>query len=132
MVQEWNAAVEGTPIPKARVTPPRSKAIATRLKESGWLEDFREALSYVTKTPWCRGESDRGWIIDLDFVLRPGKATQLAEKSRSPVVQPSPRPGARPAHAPARSASDKSWMERNPNAAKTYTPPEGSSNAPAW
>lgn len=131
VVGEWNAAVEGTPLPKARVTPPRTKTIGTRLKESGWLEDFRAALTYVTKAPWCRGENDRAWIADLDFLLQPGKATQLAEKSRAPVPPP-PKPGPRPVAPSARNASDQAWIERNPEAVKLYTPPPGAKIEPAW
>lgn len=83
VVALWNQAVEGTNLPKARVTSPRSKAIATRLRERGWLDDFRQALAFLVGSEWHRGANDRGWIADLDYLLRPGKATQLAEKARS-------------------------------------------------
>lgn len=77
----WNTLTLGTNLPQARPTPPRAKAIATRLKEKGWLEDFRAAVSFVVSSDWHRGANDRNWIADLDFLLRPGKATQLAEKT---------------------------------------------------
>lgn len=131
VVDLWNAAVDGSPLPKARVTPTRSKTIATRLKERGWLDDFRASLAYLTTTPWYRGENDRGWIADLDFLLQPGKATQLAEKSRSPVVAPR-APVQRFGPAPSvRRSADEQWAAENPEMLKPYTPKDGA-NEPAY
>lgn len=86
VVEIWNARVEGTNLPKARATPKRSRVILARLKEPGWLDDFREALASIRSSEWHRGGNDRGWIATIDYLLQAGKATELAEKARTKPV----------------------------------------------
>jgi hypothetical protein len=76
----WNEATKGK-LPQARNTLKRQKVIQTRLKEAGWLTDFRTACAFLAATAWYAGENDRGWVATLDYALQPGKATELAEKS---------------------------------------------------
>lgn len=92
VVDAWNAKVAGTNLPKARVTTPRSRVIATRLKERGWLDDFHAAVDAIIRSDFHRGDNDRGWIADIDYLLQAGKSTQLAEKARAAPL-PTKQPG---------------------------------------
>lgn len=90
----WNEMAKGKPFPQARLTAERQRTIATRIKESGWLDDFRAALVFVASDPFSRGENDRGWIVSIDYLLRPGKAVAAAEKAmvaKAPISPPAPR-----------------------------------------
>lgn len=95
LVDLWNQlAAEGT-FPKARMTPPREGIFATRLKDPHWEADFRAAIAWIGTSPaagWYRGENDRRWIADLDFMLQNGRATELAEKAS--VMDKAPEPAA--------------------------------------
>lgn len=79
----WNRTAEEQHLPKAKLTPEREKKIRSRLKDSGWLEDFVGACKFVASDAFSCGKNDRGWKAGLDYMLRPGKATELAERAKS-------------------------------------------------
>lgn len=82
---EWNALAKRLALPMAKdLTPARRKAINARLARAG-LSGWREALSAVEASPHCRGENDRGWRADIDFVANPAKFAKLREGSYGPV-----------------------------------------------
>lgn len=74
----WNLLAKqfGLPIAKA-LTADRRKAIAARLADGP--EAWDEALAGVAKSRHCRGENDRGWKADLDFVCQPKSFNRLRE-----------------------------------------------------
>lgn len=81
-VSTWNEMAEVTKLPKIqRLTEPRTKALKARLAEAGGIEGWRLAISKVRDSPFLRGENDRGWKADFDFVLHPKKFTKLMEGS---------------------------------------------------
>ena len=80
VVAIWNEATQGK-LPQAKSTPKRQTVIQTRLKEPGWLPDFRAACAFLAATAWYAGANDRGWVATLDYALQAGKATELAEKA---------------------------------------------------
>lgn len=51
VVEIWNSGIEGAGLPKARATDKRNRVIATRLRERGWIEDFRVAVASVASSP---------------------------------------------------------------------------------
>ena len=81
----WNNAIasESSRLPLARPNGKRVAAIKVRLREPGWLDDFKAAVTFVCRSPWHCGGNDRSWVATIDFMLRPGKATELAERSRA-------------------------------------------------
>lgn len=82
---EWNALAKRLSLPMAKdLTPARRKAINARLATAG-LTGWREALSAVEASPHCRGENDRGWRADIDFVATAAKFQKLREGSYGPV-----------------------------------------------
>lgn len=86
VVETWNR-ITGGKLPRvAKVTSKRERVIKARLKEQGWLEDFETACAYVSESDFYLGKNDRGWTATIDFLLRPNKAAELAEKSSVPAV----------------------------------------------
>lgn len=56
----------------------RRKAIATRLKADG-IEGWTAALAALAKSRHCRGDNDRRWKADLDFVCQAKSFRRLLE-----------------------------------------------------
>lgn len=75
----WNELAErvGLPLAKA-LTPERRRHIKARLEQGG-LEGWQEALTGVERSKHCRGQNDRGWKADLDFVCQPKSYQRLRE-----------------------------------------------------
>lgn len=81
----WNAIAKRLALPVAKdLTAARRKAINARLAAAG-LSGWREALNAVEVSPHCRGENDRGWRADIDFVANPTKFQKLREGSYGPI-----------------------------------------------
>lgn len=78
-VDLWNelARKRGLRIAKS-VDRARRGAIKARLSDGG-MEAWREALAAVERSPHCRGENDRGWRADIDFVCQPKSWRRLLE-----------------------------------------------------
>jgi len=89
VVEIWNTTTTGL-LPSAKPTPKRRKLLELVYGQPGWLDDFRAACGYCASTPFYRGENDRQWVATLDYLLRDGKASELAEKGRF-----KPRPNTR-------------------------------------
>jgi len=91
---EWNDLAARLGLPTARkLDDARRKAIRTRLNDGG-LEGWREALAAVAASDHCRGDNDRSWKADLDFVCTAAKYRRLREGSYG-----APTPPAKPDHA---------------------------------
>lgn len=78
--EAWNdlAAVIG--LPKAmRLNDPRRKALRLRLIECGGLDGWFAALEKIRGSPFLRGENDKGWQANFDFVLQASSFTRLME-----------------------------------------------------
>ena len=74
---EWQefAKIHGLPVPRNASFEAFAPNIAARLQENAdeltrdaMLRVWRIALACVAKSRHCRGENDRGWRADLDFV----------------------------------------------------------------
>lgn len=52
-----------------KLTPKRQKKIKSRLKDCGETM-IRKAIENTAKSEFYRGENERGWKADLDFILR--------------------------------------------------------------
>lgn len=87
---DWNELAGRLGLPVAKdLTEQRRKALKARLAAGG-LAAWREALAAVEASPMCRGENDRNWRADLDFVCQPKSYQRLREGfyGNSPAVQP--------------------------------------------
>lgn len=75
----WNALAERLGLPKAvSVNETRKKAIKARLREHG-LPGWKRALAAVERSRFCRGQTDKGFRADLDFVCQQKSFTRLIE-----------------------------------------------------
>lgn len=79
------------------------------------MEDFQAACAYVAASPFHLGQNDRGWVATLDYVLQPGKATELAEKATArPTTPQGGTHGTRPTAHHHRSEADERYLRLNP------------------
>jgi hypothetical protein len=79
--ETWNALALRLGLPRARnLDDARKKAIRTRLREGG-LAAWTRALQAIEQSPHCRGDNDRGWRADLDFVCQARSFRRLVEGS---------------------------------------------------
>lgn len=100
----WNAHVTA-PIGHCReLTPARRKLIAARLKEHP-LDDWVAIFDRINASPFCRGENDRGWHADFDWVLKPEVRAKVSEGKYDP------RPTVPPVHRPPAQVSGRTWQE---------------------
>lgn len=75
----WNALARRLGLRIAKdLTTERRKHIRARLTSAG-MDGWREALTGVERSGHCRGENDRGWKADLDFVCQPKSFQRLRE-----------------------------------------------------
>lgn len=56
----------------------RKASAAARLRERP-LAEWRGLIERISRSPFCRGENDRGWKADPEFLLRPGTAEKVLE-----------------------------------------------------
>jgi hypothetical protein len=91
----WDAMADRTGLAKVRV---RSKARVTGLagviRQHG-LPVLLEAIGRVEASAFCRGENERGWRADLDFLLQAKSFGRLLEghfdnRARGSPKQPNP------------------------------------------
>lgn len=119
--QETKNKNPSPPAPRGGKRTPRDAFVPPTEDEA---KAFAWEIGFADVARWMDHYRSNGWMVgknqmaDWKACMRNWAASRFAPPGRSGP--------------PARSSSDQSWMERNPNAAKTYTPPEGLSNAPAW
>ena len=77
----WNS-VCGPYFPKVRLplSERRARILRARLKELPKVEQWELAFEYLTTDKFHRGENDRGWTANFDYILRPDRAQQLLER----------------------------------------------------
>jgi hypothetical protein len=81
VVEAWNEMAERHGLPLVRrLTPERSRKLSGRLRTTS-VDDWTEAISAIERSPFLRGENDRGWRADFDFLLQPASFTKLIEGS---------------------------------------------------
>ena len=75
----YNVIAESVGIPKARFLPPhREVKLKKRLAEVG-LAGWNEALGNLETSSFLRGDNDRGWKADFDFMLQPVSLLRVLE-----------------------------------------------------
>jgi len=87
MVNAWNAlAAECDLAAVQRVTAARRAKAKARLWDCGGLDGWAEALTKVRDSPFLRGDNDRGFRADFDFLLQKSSFTKLLEGSYARVA----------------------------------------------
>ncbi len=64
---------------RSQLTDKRRKAMQARWREPWWREHWRIALERAGPSSFLRGGNDRGWVIDLEFFLRPDTVAKILE-----------------------------------------------------
>lgn len=88
------AGVAGLAVPRV-VTSGRRARLQAVIREHG-LPAFLEAVAKVGASSFCRGENERGWKADLDFILQAKSFPKILEghyDDRRPRAGPSGKPG---------------------------------------
>lgn len=67
----------GISIPR-KLTPDRRAAILQRLRNYS-IEEWREACQKLSASSFCRGENDRGWKADFNFLCSPRGFSNVLE-----------------------------------------------------
>jgi len=76
----WNTAMQGLSIkPVSRMTAKRRKALATRLADTHFRDDWETALLRIEDCPFLMGENDRGWKATFDWFLKPDSVMFIME-----------------------------------------------------
>ncbi len=107
-VAAYNATAKLIGLPECkRLTKRRRSSLSARLIDCGGLAGWADVLQKLTNSPLCRGENERGWVADMDFLLQEKSFQKLIEgsyakheprtsmdssiyQSRAPVVEPEP------------------------------------------
>jgi len=62
------------------ITGKRKTALRERLRDNkAFLADFQKALECILQSDFCRGNNDRQWTADFDWLMRPDTVTKLLE-----------------------------------------------------
>lgn len=90
IVDAWQAMAGRSGLPPIRLmTKGREAALRQRIADVG-AAVLMEAIVAVERSAFCRGENDRGWRADFDFVLQPKSLAKLLEHgypSRRPTLR---------------------------------------------
>jgi hypothetical protein len=78
VLEAYNAMAVRAGLPHARMTPERRKKLPGFIRRNS-VDDITEAISAMERSPLCRGENDRQWKADFDFLLQPKSFTRLIE-----------------------------------------------------
>ncbi|MDW9568083.1 DNA replication protein [Sinorhizobium meliloti] len=71
------ARQSGLSVPRA-VTASRRRSLLLRIEEHG-LAAVLDAIDRIGRSRFCRGENDRGWRADLDFLCQPKSFVSILE-----------------------------------------------------
>jgi hypothetical protein len=78
-VANYNLAADELGLPKVlKLTNDRRRRLQARLKEHG-LKGWNEGITNLEASKFCRGENDRGWKADFEFLLQPKSLNRLIE-----------------------------------------------------
>ena len=79
VVEAWNELAERLGLAAVKKLPPtRNRQLASRIRQNT-IEEFQTALAAIERSAFLRGENDRGWRADFDFLLQPKSFTKLLE-----------------------------------------------------
>jgi uncharacterized protein YdaU (DUF1376 family) len=79
VIEAWQTRMVPQGFPEIRkMTGQRERQLRARLRDST-LDEWMQAMSALERSAFCRGENDRGWRADFDFLLQPKSFTKLLE-----------------------------------------------------
>jgi len=79
VIDAWQTRMVPQGFPKIeKLTGQRERMLNARLKDST-VDEWLRAFAALERSAFCRGENDRGWRADFDFILQPKTRTKLLE-----------------------------------------------------
>lgn len=79
VIDGWNALAARTGLaPVRKLTGDRKRKLAARLRDCTF-DEFAEAIRAIERSSFCRGQNDRGWRANFDFLLQPSSFAKLIE-----------------------------------------------------
>jgi uncharacterized protein YdaU (DUF1376 family) len=79
VVDAWQTRMVPLGFPAIRkMTAQRERQLRARLRDST-LDEWLQAMAALERSNFCKGENDRGWWADFDFLLQPKSFTKLLE-----------------------------------------------------
>jgi hypothetical protein len=79
VLEAWATRMVPLGFPRiAKMTAQRERLLRARLKDSTF-DEWQRAMSALERSAFCRGENDRGWRADFDFLLQTKSFTKLLE-----------------------------------------------------
>jgi hypothetical protein len=79
VMEAYNGLADRLGLPKAeKMTKTRRRQTEARIRENP-LENWHRALDAIERSGFLRGENDRGWRADFDFLIQPKTFTKLIE-----------------------------------------------------
>ncbi len=80
ILEAWHERMVPLGFPAVRkMTSQRKRCLAARRREFPRIEDWQRAFSALERSQFCRGENDRGWRADFDFLCQSKSLTKLIE-----------------------------------------------------
>lgn len=77
IVEAWNM-IDGV-IRCNAITENRRKAIAARMKDQFWKDNWENAIERIRELPCLHGHNDKKWRADFDWFVRPDTVTKVIE-----------------------------------------------------
>jgi uncharacterized protein YdaU (DUF1376 family) len=82
VLEAWQDRMVPLGFPAIRkLTPARRRSLKARMREYPDIDDWQRAFAALERSNFCKGENDRGWRADFDFLLQPKSFTRLIEGS---------------------------------------------------
>ena len=86
VIKSWNKKAEDLNLKKIKLmNDVRKRKLKKIIKDFG-EENIRKAIDKIEFSNFLRGENNRGWKIDFDFLIRSDKLTQILEDKYTDVV----------------------------------------------
>lgn len=80
IVDYWNAIAERHGLAKVfRLTSARRQRLQSRIKEFPDVDTWATAFENISKSDFLRGDNDRGWKANFDFLLQTSSFVKLIE-----------------------------------------------------
>lgn len=86
VVEAWNEMAGRLGLAKAKLTAERRKKLVSRIRSCP-IDDWTEAIGAVERSAFLRGENDKAWRANFDFLLQPTTFTKLIEGTYDRSVQ---------------------------------------------
>lgn len=87
----WNRMADANGLPQVQSrSDTRKRSLRARLKECGGLDGWLAALDIIPSCPFLLGENDRGWRMDIDYLLSPKGFAKIMEGSYRGQASKSP------------------------------------------